>query len=110
METMIDRATFVEKFDRLGRGENFSVAARHVLFDHIKQGLGATSDIVGLCCEYGEWDVQDLCDYFEASEILAEEDDVNDLEAWAEGLERDTTVLRVYNDLGEVKSLILAVF
>jgi hypothetical protein len=46
---------FIAKFSRMGRSENFSVAGRSVLYDHLSETGSLTDDVVAICCSYGEY-------------------------------------------------------
>jgi hypothetical protein len=82
---MIDRVTksdFHDRFQAMGRGEQFSYEAKNALFDWLEEYEDSTGeqvelDIIALCCEYSEMD--DLGDYNSQYEPVECIEDIDEL-------------------------------
>lgn len=80
MKTSINFSQFCDAFRDTGRNDNFSYAGKRALFDYLEQyeeetGCEVELDVIALCCEYYEQDLDGIIsDYFiDVSE--AEDDD-----------------------------------
>jgi hypothetical protein len=56
---------FVDAFTRVGRGDQFSYAGLRSLFDHIEEWEDETGeqielDVIALCCDWEEYDAEEL--------------------------------------------------
>ena len=56
---------FVDAFQRMGRGDQFSYAGLRALFDHIEgweqaEGEQYELDVIALCCDWEEYDAEEL--------------------------------------------------
>jgi len=88
---------FCDLFDKHNRSENFTEDARHELFDYYKQfGPDCEIDIVGICCDWGEYTVETLNDYF--GKFDAPEVENPSLDDWTEHLSRNYSVIAVDDD------------
>jgi hypothetical protein len=61
MKQSISRGEFREAFARMGRKENFSYEGLSALYDHL-EGVDENYelDVIALCCEYAEDDVENV--------------------------------------------------
>ncbi len=58
MKMTIDQNDFVNLFDKMGRGDNFSRAGRRALFDYLDEvDPDFECDIIALCCEFAEGEI-----------------------------------------------------
>lgn len=70
VDTINTASTFINMFEQYGRGDQFSGDGLIALFDYLDQlsedlGQDIQIDVIGLCCEYSEYDnLQDLADAF----------------------------------------------
>jgi recombinational DNA repair protein RecR len=65
MKTTVNNTDFHDAFHKMGRQNQFSYEARNVLFDWIEQldtdtGEETELDVIALCCEFAESDIQEL--------------------------------------------------
>jgi predicted ArsR family transcriptional regulator len=65
MKTTVYRDEFHDYFIRAGRANQFSYQGRNVLYDWIEQldadtGEETELDVIALCCEFAESDIQEL--------------------------------------------------
>ena len=63
----IDESLFVAAFDRMNRGSNFSIGARRELFAYLddyseSSGEPFELDVIAICCEFGEYSMEELRD------------------------------------------------
>lgn len=57
MKMTLDQSDFVNAFRNAGRGEQFSYAAFEALFEHLEDTNPEYElDVIGLCCEWTEYD------------------------------------------------------
>ena len=63
-------STFADMFNQYGRGDQFSYDGLIALFDYLDElseslGQDMKIDVIGLCCEYSEYDdLEDLADAY----------------------------------------------
>ena len=63
----IDESLFVAAFDRMNRGNNFTIGARRELFAYLddyseSSGEPFELDVIAICCEFGEYSMEELRD------------------------------------------------
>ena len=73
--------SFIRAFDRMGRGDDFSIPARRALFEHYEQyaeDMGEPYElcVIGICCTWGE--------YHDISKFLDDCVDPDTIEEWKE--------------------------
>lgn len=60
MKEYVTESEFVNRFDRMDRGNQFTVEARRALFEHMEQleddlGEETEFDVIAICCDYAEY-------------------------------------------------------
>ena len=65
MKTTVNFSYFVDAFKKLGRDHNFTSEGLRLLFDYLEEVEQSTGeelelDVIALCCEYDENDVDDI--------------------------------------------------
>ena len=103
--------SFIRAFDRMGRGDDFSIPARRALFEHYEQYAEDTGEpyelcVVGICCSWGEYDdisqfLDDCVDPDIVEEWKEEEDedyfgDWESLTEWLQEVYSDRYAIPVY--------------
>lgn len=101
--------SFIRAFDRMGRGDNFSINGRRVLFEKYEQlaedlGEAIELDVIAICCGWSEYD--DIGDFLdecmdpdtieEWKEEGKEFDDWESLTEWLHEVDCDRYALPVY--------------
>ena len=99
MKQTINKSEFTAAFHQMGRKENFSYAGLIALYDYLTDleddlGEELELDVIALCCDYSEHDLEDL--QREYGDYEGEQ--WEDLEEAIEWLEERTTVIRVDDD------------
>lgn len=70
VQTINTASSFINMFEQYGRGDQFSGDGLIALFDYLDQlsedlGQDIQIDVIGLCCEYSEYDsLEDLADAY----------------------------------------------
>ena len=87
MKQTVNRNDFIDAFRAMDRTNNFGLDGLTALFDHLEEYEESTDeeielDVIGLCCEYTQYDSLEDC--------LAEYDDIDSLEE----LEEHTIVIQ----------------
>ena len=101
MYKTIDKYQFRDAFNNMGRKKQFSYEALDELFDYYNEIENYELDVIGICCEWMEYDtVDELRENY--SQVL---DDVEDEDA-LEAVERETTVIPIDIDTGERRFLV----
>tara|TARA_R100001015_G_C4462623_1_gene48997 strand:+ start:257 stop:556 length:300 start_codon:yes stop_codon:yes gene_type:complete len=92
MKQSINEYNFIDAFRKMGREENFSYRGLIALYDYLKQyeddtGEELELDVIGLCCEYEEYDTLEefQADYSEDYQTIGD-------------IESDTTVIMIDDD------------
>jgi hypothetical protein len=81
MHQTVNFSDFCDEFRAYNRGNNFSYTGKRALFDYLENyedGTGETveMDVIALCCEYSEDDVDDIIrDYDIAIDEDSDDDD-----------------------------------
>lgn len=89
----IDESEFVKIFDDYNRGSHFSVSARRILFEYYEEiDAEMELDVIAICCDWGEYDSQELIDEY-GDEYLEYEDEDEQIRHVLEELRDETTVL-----------------
>ena len=99
MKQTINNSQFRDAFRNMGRKENFSYTGLTALYDYLTAleddiGEELELDVIALCCDYSEHDLQDL--QREYGDYEGEQ--WEDLEEAVQWLEDRTTVIRVDGD------------
>ena len=99
MKQTINEYQFRDAFIRMDRKENFSYTGLIALYDYLTAleddiGEEFELDVIALCCDYSEYDLEDLQREFGNYEGETWED----MEQAIEWLEDRTTVIRVDDD------------
>ena len=104
MKQVITESEFIREFEAHNRGDDFSHAALVALFGYLEQFESDTGeeielDVIGLCCEFCEYDLDELRDNYGYlfDKDFDEYDDWLILD-WAEKLSDHTQVIEVDND------------
>lgn len=97
MKTSVNFSQFCDAFRDMNRNENFSYDGKRALFDFIEQfdeetGSETELDVIALCCEFYESDVDELiADYgIDVSEAEGDEDETAEI---VEEFLRENTML-----------------
>ena len=95
---------FITLFDEFDRSENFTRCARYELFqylDDLSEDMDEdiNIDIIGLCCEWSEYTVDELLENFDHM-LDDEEREKMDVEALVERLQDATIVITVSHGPG----------
>ena len=96
----LNKSQFINEFDKMGRGNNFSYEAREVLFEHYEQlsddiGEPIEMDVIGICSEWQEISEHDLVDIYGDLFVDIEDDDER-FDKTLEWLESQTVVYPVH--------------
>lgn len=80
MKTSINFSAFCDAFREMDRNENFSYAGKRALFDYLEQyeedcGCEVELDVIALCCEYYENDLDSIINDYQIDVSEAEDDD-----------------------------------
>lgn len=80
MKQTINFSQFLDAFQSAGRGNQFSYEALRVLFDHLEQyeedcGQEIELDVIALCCEFNELDIEDFKDQYRDLNIEEDQDE-----------------------------------
>lgn len=95
-------SNFRDQFINSGRGDNFSYEGFKALYEYLEElseniGENIELDPVAICCDYSEYDLDDL--KREYSYLISDEDfDTDNLDCWIELLQDYTTVLVVASE------------
>lgn len=80
MKTSVTFSDFCDAFRDMGRNENFSYAGKRALFDYLEAyeedtGEEVELDVIALCCEYYENDLDSIISDYDIDVSEAEDDD-----------------------------------
>ena len=80
MKTTITFSAFCDAFRDMDRNDNFSYAGKRALFDYLEQyaedcGVEVELDVIALCCEYYEQDLDGIINDYGIDVSDAEDDD-----------------------------------
>jgi hypothetical protein len=77
MKTTITFSAFCDAFHDMGRDDNFSYDGKRALFDYLEEITGGAYelDVIALCCEYGEQDLDGIINDYNIDVSEAEDDD-----------------------------------
>lgn len=80
MKTSINFSQFCDAFRDMDRNDNFSYAGKRALFDYLEQyeedtGCAVELDIIALCCEYYEQDLDGIVNDYSIDVTGAEDND-----------------------------------
>ena len=96
MKTTVTENDFVQAFQDI-RPENFSVQALQAMFDFFEEleegGEEMELDVIAICCEFSEYDVEELEDSY--SHMKDDEEEELSIEEWAELLRDHTMVIEL---------------
>ena len=86
MKENVSFSDFLDKFESMGRKDQFTYDGKKALFDHLEQleeetGQEIELDVIAFCCEYSE--------YESIEEVQKELNDIEDLD----DLRNNTTVI-----------------
>ena len=92
MKQVINFSNFVDAFRDMSRENQFTYEGKHALFDYLEEfeedtGEEIELDVIGLCCEYAEY--ENIKEYQEAYSDECET---------LEDIEEHTTVIKVDDD------------
>jgi hypothetical protein len=92
MKQTISERQFIDAFDAMNRGNNFSYEGRRALYEYLEQyeedaGQEIELDVIAICCDYSEY------------ESLKEfQKDYSEDYMTIEDIEKKTTVIRIDED------------
>ena len=80
MKTSINFSQFCDAFRDMGRNDNLSYAGKRALFDYLEQyeedcNCEVELDVISLCCEYYEQDLDGVISDYSIDVSEAEDDD-----------------------------------
>ena len=80
MKTTVSFSDFCDAFRDMNRNDNFSYAGKLALFDYLEQyeeecGCAVELDIIALCCEYYEQDLDGIISDYSIDVSDAEDDE-----------------------------------
>lgn len=80
MKTSINFSAFCDAFRDMDRNENFSYAGKRALFDYLEEyeeagGCEVELDVIAICCEYYESDLDSIINDYGVDVSEAEDDD-----------------------------------
>ena len=80
MKTSVSFSQFCDAFRNADRNENFSYDGKRALFDYLEQyedecGTEVELDVIALCCEYSEDDVDTIVGSYNIDVSEAEDDE-----------------------------------
>ena len=80
MKTSVNFSDFCDAFRDMDRNENFSYAGKRALFDYFEQyeedtGCAVELDVIAICCEYYEQDLDGIINDYSIDVSDAEGDD-----------------------------------
>lgn len=80
MKTTVNFSAFCDAFRDSGRNDQFSYAGKRALFDYLEQyeedcGCEVELDVIALCCEYYENDLDSIINDYQIDVSEAEDDD-----------------------------------
>lgn len=107
--TINSASQFMDEFRACGRNDQFSYEGLEALYDYLEDlsdsiGENINLDVVGICCDYSEANIDDLNRWY--SYLIDDEDfDTENLDSWKELLQDYTTVIEVNSE-----TLIVGVF
>ena len=52
----LTKSQFSDAFNKMGRGEQFSYAARNLIYDYLDEFESYELDVIGICCEFAEYE------------------------------------------------------
>lgn len=109
-----DENDFINEFKTYGRMDNFSIKGLYILFESLEQtavecGMNIEMDVIALCCEYNEDDMQSIIDNYDIdlTDCISAEDVLETVETY---LYDNTFVCGQYEDDNCVTSFIYQVF
>ena len=86
----LTKSQFSDAFNKMGRGEQFSYAARNLIYDYLDEFESYELDVIGICCEFAEYEnleefQNDYGEEYNSMEIIEEATTVlrNNLEGGA---------------------------
>ena len=97
MKTSITFSAFCDAFYNMGRQDQFSYEGKRALFDFLEEmevdtGEEYDLDVIALCCEYAESDIEELiADY--GIDVSEAEDDEEEVESIVEEYLNDNTMV-----------------
>jgi len=99
MKQTVSEATFIDEFRAYNREDNFSPAALRALFEYLEDYEDATGedvelDVIALCCDFAEYDAEELVqDYGHLLERDEDQDDEDYVAALVSDMYGETVVL-----------------
>lgn len=76
MKTTLTFSAFCDAFRDMGRNDDFSYAGKRALFDYLEEvAPDMELDVVALCCEYYESDIDSIISDYDIDVSEAEDDD-----------------------------------
>lgn len=80
MQTSVNFSDFCDAFRDMDRNDNFSYAGKRALFNYLEQyeedtGCAVELDVIALCCEYYEQDLDGIINDYSIDVTDAEDDD-----------------------------------
>lgn len=102
MKDIITESQFIQRFDEMNRGNNFTVPGRRALFNWIVEleddtGNEIELDVIAFCCEYDEYeDIKEYLENYETDIDKADyEEDQDYDEAVKEEIQDKTTLIDI---------------
>jgi hypothetical protein len=85
MFKVINSSEFVNAFEKMNRGDNFTVSGRRALFEHLEDYEESTDekvelDVIALCCDYAQYEsAWDAMEAYQPDNMPVEGEEGDDL-------------------------------
>jgi len=96
MQKTLSVNDFIAEFEAYGREYNFTRESLVSLFEFFEEFEGFELDVIGICCQFTEYDYEDLPAAFD--HVLDESEEYSN-EEWLEALNELTIAIPVSADL-----------
>jgi len=105
MKEEVSESEFINRFETMNRGNNFTYEGRRALYEYITQleedtGTDIDLDIIAICCDYNEY--EDLDEYLKDYNTDLDKKDYDDEEefkdAVMEEIQEKTTLIKVSDE------------
>lgn len=103
VNTISTASQFIDEFSQYNRLDNFSEEGLIALFDYLDMlsddiGEPLQLDVIGLCCEFSEFDIDDLKDSYDMLDGLTNEQAIERLQDYTTviGVDKRTFIIQEF--------------